>query len=184
MSEYVKSKKDMKFQSQDALKTIQSVIDDADKALKDKSRRMENSPIGEALAGATGVGVGAGIGFAGLYFGGSVAGLSAAGITSGLAAAGGLIGGGMVAGIAVLAAPAVVLGGAGMGVASHIKNKKLREAKELIYKNAIAKQTAIVKALKEDSNADKERIDYLTGLNILLQSAIKDLGHDLGIQWE
>lgn len=179
MGDYVKNKKDMKFQSQDALKTVQSVIDDADKALKDKSRRMENSPIGEAVAGA--VGVGAGVGFAGLYLGGSVAGLSAAGITSGLAAAGGLIGGGMAAGIAVLAAPAVILGGAGMGVASHMKNKKLREAKELIYKNALAKQTAILKALKDESDADKERIDYLNGLNILLQSAIKDLQHDLGI---
>lgn len=181
MGEYIKNKKDMKFQSQDALKTVQSVIDDADKALNDKSRRMSDSPIGEALAGAVGVGVGAGIGFAGLYLGGSVAGLSAAGITSGLAAAGALVGGGMVAGIAVLAAPAVALGGIGMGVASHVRNKKLREAKELIYKNAIAKQTAIVKALKQETDADKERIDYLNGLNILLQAAIKDLKHDLGI---
>ena len=181
MGEYVKSKKDMKFQSQDALKTVQSVIDDADKALKDKSRRLEDSPIGEAIAGAVGVGVGAGIGFAGLYLGGSVVGLSAAGITSGLAAAGGLIGGGMVVGIAVLAAPAVVLGGAGIGIASHMKNKKLREAKELIYKNAIAKQTAILKALKEEANADKGRIEYLSGLNVLLRSAIKDLKYDLGL---
>ena len=181
MGEYVKNKKEMKFQSQDALKTVHAVIEDADEALKDKSRRIEDSPIGEAVAGAVGVGIGAGIGFAGLYLGGSVVGLSAAGITSGLAAAGGLIGGGMAAGIAVLAAPAVVLGGAGIGVASHIKNKKLREAKELIYKNALAKQNAILKALKEESNADKERIEYLNGLNILLQSAIKDLQHDLGI---
>lgn len=181
MGEYVKKKKEMKFQSQDALKTVQAVIDDADAALKDKSRRIEDSPIGEAVAGAVGVGIGAGIGFAGLYLGGSVVGLSAAGITSGLAAAGGVIGGGMAAGIAVLAAPAVVLGGAGIGVASHIKNKKLREAKELIYKNALAKQNAILNALKEESNADKERIEYLNGLNILLQSAIKDLQHDLGI---
>ena len=102
MGEYVKNKKEMKFQSQDALKTVQAVIDDADEALKDKSRRIEDSPIGEAVAGAVGVGIGAGIGFAGLYLGGSVVGLSAAGITSGLAAAGGLIGGGMAAGIAVL----------------------------------------------------------------------------------
>ncbi len=181
MGGYVTNKNEMKFQSQDALKTVQSVIDDADALLKDKSRRIEDSPIGEALAGAIGVGAGAGIGFAGLYLGGSVAGLSAAGITSGLAAAGGLIGGGMVAGIAVLAAPAVVLGGIGVGVASNRKNKKLREAKELTYKNAVAKQTAIIKALKEESNADKERIDYLNRLNTLLNAAIKDLQHDLGI---
>ena len=127
MGEYVKNKKDMKFQSQDALKTVQSVIDDADKALHDKSRKMKDSPIGEAVAGA------------------------------------------------------VVLGGAGVGIASYVKNKRLREAKELIYKNAIAKQTAILKALKEERDADKERIDYLNGLNILLQSAINDLKHDLGI---
>lgn len=181
MGSYVTKKKDMKFQSQDALKTVQNVIDDADKALKDKSRRIEDSPIGEAVAGAVGVGVGASISFAALYLGGSVVGLSAAGITSALAAAGSLVGGGMAAGIAVLAAPAVILGGVGVGVASRIKNKKLRNAKELIYKNALAKQTAIVKALKEESNADKERMDYLTGLNILLQSAIKDLQYDLGI---
>ena len=181
MGKYVTKKSEMKFQSQDALKPVQAVIDDADKTLQDKSRRMEDSPIGEALAGAVGVGIGAGIGFAGLYLGGSVVGLSAAGITSGLAAAGGLIGGGMAAGIAVLAAPAVILGGAGIGTASYIKNKKLREAKELVYKNAIAKQTAILKALKEESDADKERIDYLNGLNIMLQAAIKDLQHDLGL---
>lgn len=181
MGEYVKKKKDMKFQSQDALKAVQLVINDADKALNDKSRKMKESPIGEALAGAVGVGAGAGIGFAGLYLGGSVAGVSAAGITSGLAAAGGLIGGGMTAGIAVLAAPAVILGGAGVGVVSHVKNKKLREAKELTYKEAIAKQTAIIKALKEERDADKKRIDYLNGLNILLQSAINDLKYDLGI---
>lgn len=181
MSEYVKKKKDMKFQSQDALKTVQSVIDDADKALKDKSRKMKNSPIGEALAGAFGVGLGAGIGFAGLYLGGSVVGLSGPGIMAGLAAAGHLVGGGAVVGIGVLAAPAVILGGAGVGIASHVKNKRLREAKELIYKNAIAKQTAILKALKEERDADKERIEYLNGLNILLQSAINNLKHDLGI---
>ena len=181
MGNYVTKKSDMKFQSQDALKTVQSVIDDVDAALKDKSRRIGNSPIGEAIAGAVGVGVGAGIGLAGLYLGGSVVGLSAAGITSGLAAAGALIGGGMVAGIAVLAAPAVVVGGAAMGVTSYVKNKKLRESKELLYNNALKKQTAILKALKEECDADKERIEYLNGLNILLQAAIKDLRHDLGI---
>lgn len=181
MGNYVHKKSDMRFQSQDALRTVQAVINDADLALHEKSRTMKDSPISEAVAGAVGVGVGAGIGFAGLYLGGSVVGLSAAGISSGLAAAGALIGGGMAAGIAVLAAPAVALGGAAMGVTSHVRNKRLREAKELIYKNALAKQTAIVKALKEETDADKARIDYLNGLNTLLQAAIKDLQYDLGI---
>ena len=181
MNDYIKNKKDMRFKSTEALDRVQAVIEDADLALNDKSRKIEDSPIGEAVAGAVGVGIGAGIGFAGLYLGGSVIGLSAAGITSGLAAAGGLIGGGMVAGIAVLAAPAVILGGLGVGIASGIKAKKLLEAKKTIYENALAKQTAIIKALNEESSADKKRIEYLNGLNILLEAALRDLKHDLGI---
>ncbi len=35
--------------------------------------------------------------------------------------------------------------------------------------------------LRKESNADKERLDYLQSLNILLQQAIKDLQKDLGI---
>lgn len=181
MGEYVKKKKDMKFQSQDALKAVQTVLDEAAQALNDRSRKISDSPIADALAGAVGVGLGAGIGFAGLYLGGTV-GLSAVGITSGLAAAGSLVGGGMVAGLGVLAAPAVILGifGAALGAAS--EEEKLHEAKELVYKNAIEKQTAILKVLAFETNEDKERIEYLTGLNILLDSAIKDLKHDLGME--
>lgn len=181
MGEYIKNKKDMKFQSQDALKQVQNVLNEANVALNDRSRTIKTSAIPEALAGALGAGAGGAVGFAALYLGGSVVGLSAAGITSGLAAAGAIVGGGMTAGIAVLAAPAVILGGAGVGIASHVRNKKLREAKELCYKEAVKKQTAIINALKQESNADKERIDYLNSLNTLLQSAIKDLKYDLGM---
>lgn len=106
-------------------------------------------------------------------------GLSAAGITSGLAAAGGIVGGGMVAGVFVLAAPVAVLGG--VGVAAHLKNKQLRQEKERLYKEALSKHDAIIKALKEEADADKERMDYLQSLNILLQRAITDLQKDLGI---
>ena len=181
MGEYIKNKKDMKFQSQDSLNQVQNVLNEANEALNDRSRTIKTSAIPEALVGALGVGSGGAIGFAALYLVGSVVGLSAAGITSGLAAAGAIIGGGMAAGIAVLAAPAVVVGGAGVGVASHIKNKKLREAKELCYKEAVKKQSAIINALKLESNTDKERLEYLNSLNTLLQSAIKDLKHDLGV---
>lgn len=181
MGEYIKNKKDMRFQSQDALKQVQNVLNEANVALNDRSRTIKTSAIPEALAGALGAGAGGAVGFAALYLGGSVVGLSAAGITSGLAAAGAIVGGGMTAGIAVLAAPAVILGGAGVGIASHVRNKKLREAKELCYKEAVKKQTAIINALKQESNADKERIDYLNSLNTLLQSAIKDLKYDLGM---
>lgn len=179
-AEIMKKKNEAKFPNLESLNTVKSVIDDADAALKDKSRKIKDSPLSEILAGAVGVGVGAGISFAALYLGGSVVGLSAAGITSGLAAAGALIGGGMVAGLAVLAAPAAILGGLAVGTTSHFKNKKLRQSKELLYKTALAKQTAILKALKEESDADKERIEYLKSLSVLLQAAIQDLRCDLG----
>lgn len=180
MSGYVKNKKEMKFQSQDALKTVWQVIDEANAALNDSSRTISQSAIPEALAGALGAGIGGAASFAALYLGGSVVGLSAAGITSGLAAAGAVLGGGMAAGFFALAAPVAVLGATGVGIASHLKNKKLKEAKEQCYNEALKKQNAILKKLQEESSADKERIDYLNSLNTLLQTAIKDLQHDLG----
>ena len=181
MSNYVKSKKEMMFPSLDSLKSVNKVIDEANAAMNDKSRTIAKSAIPEVLAGALGVGVGGAASFAALFFGGAVVGLSAAGITSGLAAAGAIVGGGMAAGVAVLAAPAVVLGAAGVGIASSIKNKKLKDAKETCYKNAVKAQSEIIEALREEAKADKERLDYLNALNTLLQSAIKDLKHDLGM---
>ena len=69
-----------------------------------------------------------------VWFGLSCWDSSAAGITSGLAAAGGIVGGGMVTGVFVLAAPVAVLGGVGVGVASHLKNKQLRQEKERLIR--------------------------------------------------
>lgn len=180
MGKYITKKEDMKFQSQDALKPVQAVIDEADKVLNDKSLRIEDSAISGALAGALGAGAGGALGFAGLYFGGTV-GLSAVGITTGLAAAGSLVGGGMVAGLGVLAAPAVALGILGAAIGAASEDEKLREAKNLVYQNALKKQTAILKALASEREADKERIKYLTSLNTLLEAAIKDLEYDLGV---
>ncbi len=180
MGTYVTKKKDMRFPSLDSLKPVENVIQEAQLALNDKTRTIKTSAIPEVLAGAAGAAAGGAIGFAALYFGGSVVGLSAAGITSGLAAAGAIVGGGMAAGVAVLAAPAVVLGGAAVGAAAHYKNQKLKNAKDKCYENAISAQNGIIKALREETAADKERIDYLNSLNTLLKSAINDLKHDLG----
>lgn len=181
MGEYVKKKKEMKFQSVEALQQVVNVVNEAAAAVSDKSRTIRDSAIPEVLMGALGAGIG-GIGsFAALYGLGSVVGLSAAGITSGLAAAGSLVGGGMVAGVFVLAAPVAVLAAGGVGLASHLKNKQLRQEKERLYKEALAKHQAIIKALKDEAEADKERLDYLQSLNILLARAIDDLKADLGV---
>ena len=179
MGEYIKKKKDMNFQSVDSLQSVVNVVNEAAAALNDKKRTIKESAIPEVLSGALGAGIG-GIGsFAALYGLGTV-GLSAAGITSGLAAAGS-VGGGMVAGVFVLAAPAVVLAAGGVGVAAHLKNKQLKQEKERLYQEALRQHEAIIKALKEEVNADKERLDYLKSLNILLQRAVEDLQHDLGV---
>lgn len=181
MGGYVKKKKEMKFQSVEALQQVVNVVNEAAVAVSGKSRTIRESAIPEVLMGALGAGIG-GIGsFAALYGLGSVVGLSAAGITSGLAAAGSIVGGGMVAGVFVLAAPVAVLAAGGVGLASHLKNKQLRQEKERLYKEALAKHQAIIKALKDEAEADKERLDYLQSLNILLSRAIDDLKADLGV---
>ena len=163
---YIKKKKNMNFQSMESMQSVVNVVNEAAAALNDKNRTIRESAIPEVLAGALGAGIGSVGSFAALY-GLGVVGLSAAGITSSLAAAGSIVGGGLAA--------------AGVGVASHLKNKQLRQEKERLYKEALKKHDAIIKAMKAEVDANKERMDYLQSLNILLQQAIKDLQHDLGV---
>ena len=176
---YIEDKNKMIYKSVDALVPVQRVINEAGKALSDKTMTIDDSEISEVLRAAGSMAVGGCISFAALFYGG-VTGLSAAGITSGLAAAGGIVGGGMAAGVLVLAAPVAVLGAGAAIYASSKNKKKLKQAKELCYKEAIKKQNAIIRELSEERTAAKERIELLTGYNNLLRGIINDLGHDLG----
>lgn len=180
MGNYSKKKKEMVFQSINSLQQVVDVVNEAAEALNDSKRTIKESAIPEVLAWALGASIGGVGSFAALY-GLGVVGLSAPGITSGLATAGTIVGGGMVAGIFVLAAPIAVLAAGGVGVASHLKNKQLRQEKERLYKEVLTRHEAIIQALKDEADADKERLDYLQSLNILLQRAVKNLSHDLGI---
>lgn len=180
MGEYIKKKKDMNFRSVDSLQQVVNVVNEAAAALNDKTRTIRESAIPEVLSGALGAGIGGVASFAALYGLGTV-GLSAAGITSGLATAGSIVGGGMVAGVFVLAVPVAVLTAGGVGVAAHLKNKQLRQEKERLYQEALRRHEAIIQALKDEADADKERLDYLQSLNILLAQAVKELKHDLGV---
>ena len=173
------SKKELNFKNQESLVPVGKVINEANEFLNDKNRVISDSSISDVLAGVVGVGIGGVTGFTALYFGGSL-GLSASGITSGLAAAGAVVGGGMVSGIAVLAAPAVILGGVGLKITADKKRKKLQNTKEELYNIAISKQTMILEELQNNLEASEERIKALTSLNLLLQKEIKDLGEDLG----
>lgn len=153
------------FTSLEFLKYVSNVINDANLTLGDKNRTIKESTIPEVAAGALGAGVGGVGSFLALYGLGTV-GFSAAGITSGLAAAGAAVGGGMVAGVFVLAAPVAIAAGTGVAIASHLKNKQLGQGKERLYEEALAKHQAIIKALKDESDACTERLEYLRSLNI------------------
>ena len=81
MGNYVTKKKDMRFQSVDALQQVVNVVNEAAEAVNDSKRTIRESAIPEVLAGALGAGIGGVGSFAALYGLGMV-GLSAAGITS------------------------------------------------------------------------------------------------------
>ena len=173
--------KSLNFQSLDSLKPIVNVVNEANQALSEKGRTIAKSAIPDVFGGVIGAGIGGVVSFKALAASGAVKGLSAVGITSGLKAAGAIVGGKMVAGIFVLAAPVAVLAGGGVAGVAALKRKQLKEEKERLLKAAIEKHHAIISALKEEVETTKERADYLTSLNILLQQAIKELKADLGV---
>lgn len=166
------------FKDMDSLSYVKKVVSEANEAINNKKRTIATSSIPEVLGGVAGMGAGAAGSFFALYALGTT-GLSAVGITSGLATAGALVGGGMVAGVGVLAAPVAVVGIAGYGFLAHRKRKLLFQAKETLLRNAIQARDAIINALKKESDENKERLDYLNSLNLMLSSAIKDLKEDL-----
>lgn len=179
----MKSKKEMIYKNIESLQPIVNVVNEAAKALNDKTRTITESAIPEILTAALGAGIGGAISFTALYGLGTV-GLSAVGISTGLAAAGSIVGGGMVAGIFVLATPIAGLAATGVGVATHLKNKQLKQEKERLYQEALRKHQAIIESLKKEADADKKRLDYLQSLNILLTKAIEDLRKDLNMNDE
>ena len=176
-----KVKKDIIFKSLDSLQPVVNVVNEAAEAVNNPKRTINDSPISDVLGGVIGAGIGGAGSFIALYTLG-IGGLSAAGITSALAAAGTIVGGGMVAGVFVLAAPVAILAGVGVAVATEMRNKQLREEKERLYNEVLVRHAAIIKQLKKEAHASKERIEYLTSLNILLQQALKDLEQDLEVE--
>ena len=85
----------------------------------------------------------------------------------------------LVPNVGIVLAWHMLSNGIANGILSYTMNKRFIETKELQYKEAIKKQNAIVRALKDDKNADKDRINSLQSYNTILQSIITDLEHDL-----
>lgn len=163
-----------------ALGPVKKVLEEAGRAVTDKSRTIKTSEIPEILGAVAGAAAGIGIGVAAVSTAGVVGGLGAAGITSGLATLGGILGGGMVAGIFVAGSPMALLGVGGYAVL-HLRNKhKLVEAKGALLKDALLKHDAIVTELDAKVGLTEDRADYLNRLNILLREIIDNLKEDLG----
>lgn len=167
------------YKNSDALVPVEKLVQEAAAAVNDPGRSAStDKDMNEALAAAGGVGAGAAVGYAALYFAGTT-GLSAAGITSALAAAGALVGGGMTAGIAIIAAPAVLIGVGAYAWVAQTNKTKLIEKKEMLLQEVLKKHDAVLAAQQKVSEENKERADYLAELNILLQAAIRDLEEDV-----
>ncbi len=168
---------------------VNSLLNEADKTIEDDSRvtsdvqgdlgKLMDSILKSEIFGASVAGAGlvvggiAGVGLLSAL--GAVTGLGAAGITSGLAAAGGLVGGSMVAGIGVLAAPAVILGGGAYYAANKIRQTKLIQEKEILIQRIVVAHEHLLKKLETQNAANAERIAHLKLMIDLLLGVKKDL---------
>jgi hypothetical protein len=132
------------------------------------------------VGAAAGTAAGGYVGFLGMTAGAATGTSGAAAITSGLAAAGSLIGGGMLAGMAVVAAPAVVLGIAGYATLATRNHKKLVAEKQAILQEALRKQDAIQRRLRTDLDNREADVEHLRALSARLAEIIENLRGDLG----
>ena len=138
--------------------------------------------LGGAGGGFAGTAAGAAAG-AGLLFGGAASGLAgAATLSSGLAGAGAIIGGGMAAGIGVVAAPALLLGAAGVwagkSVVERYNNSKLRTTKEALLHEVVRALEALTRSLPSKG---VETTDSARNLIAQLKAAESNLKKDLNL---
>lgn len=141
--------------SANKLDPVQAILKDAELALQDKSRKLKDSFLANPAL-YTSVGAGA------LLF--PLPGLIAAGITA-----------------------KIISSNTTEKLPKEFQKKKLKISRKkmsknaalVVYKDAVAKQNAIIKALSDEKDADKERIEYLTTLVARLQEIIEELQSDV-----
>lgn len=151
---YITDKDKMRYKSLKDLEPVELVFDESDKAIRIKTRTLDDSDISKILCATSSA---AGAGFA-----------ASIGI--------GMLGIGALA----VCAPVAILGGMVALCCGASQAKKLEQAKEICYTTALRKQNAIIEELRKERYADKKRIEYLTAVNNSLNGIIADLTHDLG----
>lgn len=168
------------YRSAEALVPVRKLLREAGEVLADKGRTSWKFKVPSVVGAAAGTAVGGAAGAATVTLGAAAGAHGAAAITSGLAFAGGLAGGGMVAGIAVAAAPAVVLGIAGYAVLAQQNQRKLIQEKQALLQDALRKHDAAIRAQQRATSANEEELRYLRGLVARLEDVIGNLRGDLG----
>ena len=144
-------KKDINFQSQESLQTVQKIIDEANAAVQNKNRNINQSAIPDFVSKANVVNNAKSLKDIGITF----ENINPVFVQTTI--------------------PVITL-----KLAKCIENQKLKKPKEFLYKEAIRKQNAIMEALSNEAFTNQSRIKYLTALSTLLQATIHDLKHDLG----
>lgn len=167
------------FKDFESLKEIEDLLSKCDMAIDDKTCTVNTCKFPEKIGGIIGGSIGS-VGSVALLYGmGSVTGLSAAGVSSGLVAVGGVIGGGMAVGATLLTMPVFVGAYAGSRLIKKRNENLLEQEKERLYVEAIKKQEAMIQEIKNESDAGKDRLSYLQGLNEMLIQVIRGLNKDL-----
>lgn len=164
----------MRYETIEDLRHAEEELAELDRLLDKESDERVVAALSEITGGAVGVGVGAGGGMAAVYFAG-VVGFSGAGLTSGLAAIGALIGGGMLAGVGLVVAAPVVLGGGGLLVARHLRTKKFKEARAKLRQHAVARQALLERLIREKGELGESLDKYRAQLDRLTRM-ISELG--------
>ena len=171
------SRKDMNYRSIESLERIERLCDEVDIVLDNKKTKRRGLPLFVGVLIIIGCLLLAMLFVYVLIFNLGTVGLSAAGITSALAA----IGGGMVGGIfaigLIIALPPIIAG----TIFFTIRELKFKSEKDSLYKEALKKHEAVLRALKEQRDEDAEKMEYLNELNIMLKRTIRELNEDRGV---
>ena len=166
------------YNSKDSLQKVVNLLNDVSLALNDRKRTISESLIPPAVFGAVGTGIGGATSYLALYSLGTV-GVSGSAIMSALGVIGKFFGVKAGVSIVILSLPVALLGISGYAVGAKVRDKYLRQERERLKNIAIEKQYAMIQELKKESKETKERIEYLTKLNIMLESVINDLKKDI-----
>ncbi len=164
----------MKYETIDDLKRAEEELAEFDRALDQESNREVIEAVTEITGGAIGAGVGTGGGMAAIYFAGTL-GFSGPGIVSGLAAIGAVVGGGMLAGIGIVVAAPLVLGGGGLVLVRHLRSRKFREARLRLRQHAQARHEFLERLIREKEELGESLEKYRFYLDRLTRM-ISDLG--------